>query len=163
MNYLELDLEIIKQREILRDLQKQVSKCSTLISDIVDQKNQIELRYFIDYIEIGSQYTFNTYVNLNGVPTGKNNTDSTSFRNGEKIEIVKKNQKSIVIKCIKKSKTIWEDVNGKRVSRQEYIDYDKSFRIDINSLLHHFKKDQSFNNNFNTWIKRKVSLDAIGI
>jgi len=163
MNYLELELELSKQKEILKELQSKVANCSVIIGNITQQRSQMELQYFTEYLDIGTQYTFNSYVNFRGVPTGKDNFDSLSFRSGEKIEIVKKNQKSIVVKCIKKSKVTWQDVNGQRVSVQEYIDYDKSFRVEIESLLYYLVKDQTFNNNFNSWIKRRVSLDAIGI
>lgn len=163
MNYIEVESELSKQRDILKDLQSKLSKCTRTINDLSKQRSDMELKYFTEYLEIGTQHTFSNYVIFRGVATGKDNLDSPNFRSGEKIEIVKKNQKSIVVKCIKKTKVTSEIVNGKRVSTSELIDYDKSFRIEIECLLHYFIKNEDFNKNFNSWIKRRVSLDAIGI
>lgn len=163
MNYLEIQTELSNQTKILKDLQSKTSKCVTNIGNLRHQKDMMELEYFVEYLEIGHVHTFSNHVNLRGVPTGKNNFDGTSFSSGEKIEIVKKNKKSIVVKCTKRKKITWQDVNGKRVSVSEIVDYDKLFRIEIESLLYYFTKNEIFNNNFNSWIKRRVSLDSIGI
>jgi hypothetical protein len=108
---------------------------------------------------IGDEYEFTRYMSLKGVQTGKDTGVSPTFRDGDKIQFVKKNTKSIVIKCVKK--IVSKNEKGTIVKTE--TNPDTLFRIDIDSLYYNIMHDTNFKASFHSYIKRKESLEELGI
>ena len=146
-------------RSEINTLQTQLNKLHNENNKLNALRNQIEVSKLIDYIQIGDEYEFTRYMSLKGVQTGKDTGVSPSFRSGDKIQFVKKNTKSIVIKCIKK--VLSKNENGNIVKIE--TNPDTLFRIDIDSLYYSLLLDESYKTLFYSYIKRKESLEELGI
>jgi hypothetical protein len=159
MNLSEVIEKLNSTREEINTLQTQLNKLHNESNKLNALKNQIEVSKLIDYIQIGDEYEFTKYMSLKGVQTGKDTGVSPSFRDGDKIQFVKKNTKSIVVKCLKKIVT--KNVNGTIVKTE--TNPDTLFRIDIDSLYYNIMHDTNFKTSFHSYIKRKESLEQLGI
>ena len=151
--------KLISNKEEINTLQSQLNKLHNENNKLNALRNQIEVSKLIDYIQIGDEYEFTRYMSLKGVQTGKDTGVSPSFRSGDKIQFVKKNTKSIVIKCIKK--VLSKNENGNIVKIE--TNPDTLFRIDIDSLYYSLLLDESYKTLFYSYIKRKESLEELGI
>ena len=109
--------------------------------------------------QIGDEYECTRYLGLKGIQTGKDTGVSPTFREGDKIQFVKKNAKSIVIKCLKKIVT----KNEKGTIVKTETNPDTLFRIDIDSLYYNMMLDDNFKTSFHSYINRKESLEQLGI
>lgn len=168
MRIIEIESQILNNTKQIREFQKQVSELSKINSDLSQTKEIRLLEMFSDYIELGSTYTFNRYAYLNGVQTGVKNQkiDTISFilpnfTSGDSIEFVKKNKKSFVIKCITKIISKIENPNAvrtKHVTNPNWI-----FRISIVSLYNNMIKNTEFKSKFDAYVRRKESLELLGI
>ena len=159
MKLSELIEKLISNKEEINTLQSQLNKLHNENNKLNELRNQIEVSKLIDYIQIGDEYEFTRYMSLKGVQTGKDTGVSPSFRSGDKIQFVKKNTKSIVIKCIKK--VLSKNENGNIVKIE--TNPDTLFRIDIDSLYFHLMLDTNFKTSFQSYINRKESLEELGI
>ena len=151
--------KLISNKEEINTLQSQLNKLHNENNKLNELRNQIEVNRLVDYIQIGDEYEFTRYMSLKGVQTGKDTGASPSFRSGDKIQFVKKNTKSIVIKCIKK--VLSKNENGNIVKME--TNPDTLFRIDIDSLYSHLMFDINFKTSFQSYINRKESLEQLGI
>ena len=146
-------------RAEINTLQNQLNKLHSESNKLNALKNQIEVSKLVDYIQIGDEYECTRYMGLKGVQTGKDTGASPDFRAGDKIQFVKKNTKSIVVKCLKK--IVSKNVNGTVVKTE--TNPDTLFRIDIDSLYYSLLLDESYKTLFYSYIKRKESLEELGI
>jgi len=98
MRIKEIESQIISNYETIKTLQKQVADLSKKNFSLSQLKENKLTELFIDYIELGTTYTFNSYAYLNGVQTGvKTDFKSPNFKDGDVIRFDKKNKKSRII------------------------------------------------------------------
>jgi hypothetical protein len=140
-------------------LQTQLHQLNNENSKLSRLKTQIEVSRLVDYIQIGDEYECTRYLGLKGIQTGKDTGASPTFREGDKIQFVKKNTKSIVIKCLKK--IVSKNEKGTVVKTE--TNPDTLFRIDIDSLYYNLMLDTNFKTSFHSYINRKESLEQLGI
>ena len=159
MNLSEVIEKLNSNKVQINTLQTQLNKLHNESNKLNRLKAQIEVSKLVDYIQIGDEYECTRYMGLKGVQTGKDTGSSPSFRSGDKIQFVKKNSKSIVVKCLKK--IVSKNVNGTVVKTE--TNPDTLFRIDIDSLYSHLMLDTNFKTSFQSYINRKESLEQLGI
>jgi hypothetical protein len=171
MRISEIESKMISNTEQMRLLQKQVAELSKSNNKLSELKESKLLDMFTDYIELGTIYNVSSYMYLTGVQTGvKDSFISPNFQDGDKIEFIKKNKKSFVIKCITKVVSKIETPSGylcltKITSvRKNHISHpDWIFRIDIMSLYNYMMRQSEFKTSFNSYVKRKESLELLGV
>jgi len=73
--------------------------------------------------------------------------ESPYFRAGDTIQVVKKNKKSFVIKCLKRGDKTPNTL----------------FRIEIEQIYQYFLGDKTLKLGFETFLNRKESLNILGI
>ena len=96
MRITEIESQVLSNTETMRILQKQVAELSKQNSYLSELKENKLTELFVDYIELGTNYTFDTYAYLNGVQTGiKEGFKSPNFQDGDVIRFDKKNKKGI--------------------------------------------------------------------
>lgn len=162
MRISEIESRMLSNTEQMRLLQKQVAELSKYNNKLSELKESKLLDMFTDYIELGTIYNVTSYMYLTGVQTGvKDSFINPNFQDGDKIEFIKKNKKSFVIKCITKVTTKIETPGGKRTSHISHPDW--IFRIDIMSLYNYMMRQSEFKTSFNSYVKRKESLELLGI
>ena len=162
MRISEIESKMLSNTEQMRLLQKQVAELSKSNNRLSELKESKLLDMFTEYIELGTIYNVTGYMYLNGVQTGvRDSFINPNFQDGDKIEFIKKNKKSFVIKCITKVTTKIETPGGKRTNHTSHPDW--IFRIDIMSLYNYMMRQSEFKTSFNSYVKRKESLDLLGI
>ena len=162
MRISEIESKMLSNTEQMRLLQKQVAELSKSNNRLSELKESKLLDSFTEYIELGTTYKFNSYAYLTGVQTGvKDSFINPNFQDGDQIEFVKKNKKSFVIKCITKVSSKIETPGGKRTNYITHPDW--IFRIDIMSLYNYMMRQSQFKEGFNSYVKRKESLELLGI
>jgi hypothetical protein len=162
MRITEIESKILSNTEQMRLLQKQVAELSKSNNKLSELKESKLLDMFTDYIELGTIYNVSSYMYLTGVQTGvKDSFISPNFQDGDKIEFIKKNKKSFVIKCITKVVSKIETPSGVRRNHTSHPDW--IFRIDIMSLYNYMMRQSEFKKSFNSYVKRKESLELLGI
>ena len=164
MRITEIESQVLSNTETMRTLQKQVAELSKQNSYLSELKENKLTELFVDYIELGTNYTFDTYAYLNGVQTGvKTGFISPNFQDGDQIEFLKKNKKSFVIKCITKIISKIENLNVSSKRTKHVTNPNWIFRISIVSLYKHMIKNTEFKSRFDAYVKRKESLELLGI
>ena len=162
MRISQIESKMLSNTEQMRLLQKQVAELSKSNNRLSELKESKLLDSFTEYIELGTTYKFNSYAYLTGVQTGvKDSFINPNFQDGDQIEFVKKNKKSFVIKCITKVSSKIETPGGKRTNYITHPDW--IFRIDIMSLYNYMMRQSQFKEGFNSYVKRKESLELLGI
>lgn len=163
MRISEIESKMISNTEQMRLLQKQVAELSKSNSKLSELKEFKLLDMFTEYIELGTTYNVTSYMYLTGVQTGvkAEKQNNPNFQNGDQIEFIKKNKKSFVIKCATKISSKIETPGGKRTNYITHPDW--IFRIDIMSLYNYMMRVAQFKEGFNSYVKRKESLELLGI
>ena len=162
MRISEIESRMLSNTEQMRLLQKQVAELSKSNNKLSELKESKLLDMFTDYIELGTAYNVTSYMYLTGVQTGvKDSFINPNFQTGDKIEFIKKNKKSFVIKCITKVVSKIETPGGVRTNHTSHPDW--IFRIDIMSLYNYMMRQSEFKTSFNSYTKRKESLELLGI
>lgn len=166
-------LEQIKQQianntAAIKKLQSQISKLSQENVKLNSGYDDKLLEYFKEYIELGTTYNVNKYLYLNGVQTGVKADDkhySPNFSDGDAFEFIKKNQKSIVIKCTKKVHSTYSkgSVLSAHVTKRIENNPGWTFRIETESLYRNLIKDEVFKDSFTKYVSRKEALELLGI
>ena len=156
--------QIAANNDAIKKLQLEISKLS---KDNVKLNNGYDdklIEYFKEYIELGSTYNVhNRYLYFTGVQTGVKKDDkqySPNFNDGDAFEFIKKNAKSIVIKCTNKVHLTFS--NGKRSERVE-SNPGWTFRVEIESLYQNLIREEDFKKSFNKYVMRKEALELLGI
>lgn len=160
MRLSEIESQIATNRNAMKELQNQITKLSAKTSELERLREESKLKTFVEYIEIGSTFEFQSYVYLTGVESGSKTGLQSNFVKGDVIEIIKKNKMSIVIKCTKK-------ISSKRDSNNMRVELvsnpNAQFRVDIQSLFSNMTKDPQFSDGLKTYHKRKEALSELGI
>jgi hypothetical protein len=97
-----------------------------------------------------------------GSPTGVAKTEnrSANFSNGDVIEFVKKNDKSVIIKVTTKVLSRIDRETGKKTSTTTHPDW--TFRITKQELYNGLiQRDSELKNNFDSYLKRVESLNEL--
>ena len=162
MRISQIESKMLSNTEQMRLLQKQVAELSKSNNRLSELKESKLLDSFTEYIELGTIYNVTSYMYLTGVQTGvRDSFINPNFQDGDKIEFIKKNKKSFVIKCITKVVSKIETPGGKRTNYITHPDW--IFRIDIMSLYNYMMRQSQFKEGFNSYVKRKESLELLGI
>lgn len=162
MRISEIQSKISENNTLIRSLQSQVADLSRENARLADQREQVLINHFKDYIQIDSEYQSNTWLNFNGTQTGLKPGEpsvSSSFRPGDVIKFIKKNSKSIIIQCVTKVTT--KNING--VRQDEVTHPNTTFRVPVINLYEVMSRDPQFAQAFKTFVIRKESLDLLGI
>lgn len=149
----------------MKSLQNQVTKLSRENSELAHQREMRLIEYFKDYIELGTSYKVTNWMYLTGVQTSLKKDEkqySPNFQTNDVFEFVKKNAKSIVIKCTTKIKSTYNSTNSSRT--MQIIDNPGwIFRIETMSLYQSLMKNSDFAEAFKKYVSRKEALDILGI
>jgi hypothetical protein len=156
--------KILENNNLIKSLQSQVAKLSRENSVLNIQRENILLEYFKEYIEIGTSYNVvNRYLYFKGVQTGLKKGDkqyAPNFNDGDSFEFIKKNAKSIVIKCTNKVISSFNNGNRNQIveSNPGWI-----FRVETLSLYQNLLRDPDFADSYKKYVTRKEALDMLGI
>ena len=118
MRIQEINNKISENTGRIRQLQKEVSELLNQNSNLSTVKNDILVNSFCDWLQIGQQYHIRNYMSFPGSPTGvaKTENKSANFSNGDVIEFVKKNDKSVIIKVTTKVLSKIDRETGQKTS-----------------------------------------------
>ena len=167
MRISQIESQMVSNTEQMRLLQKQVSELSKTNSKLSELKESKLLDMFTEYIELGTIYNVTSYMYLNGIQTelskSNNRLINPNFQDGDQIEFIKKNKKSFVIKCITKIISKIENLNGSSKKTKHVTNPNWIFRISIVSLYKHMIKNTEFKSRFDAYVRRKESLELLGI
>ena len=162
-------LEQIKEKiaantAAIKKLQLEISQLSKDNNRLNNGYDDKLIEYFKEYIELGSTYNVhNRYLYFTGVQTGVKKDDKTyspNFNDGDAFEFIKKNAKSIVIKCTKK--VHMKFINGVRSQNIEE-NPGWTFRVETESLYQNLIREEDFKKSFNKYVMRKEALELLGI
>lgn len=162
MKLSEIKEKINKNNLAISELKSEIYKLSSINNDLNNDKNRKLIEFFKEFIETGSTYNINNYTYFDGVQIGINKNDTKQnpyFIKGDIIELVRKNNKSVVIKCKNKLETVLVDGIKTTVSSNPGW----LFRININDLYNKFTVDKEFKDSFEKYINRKENLEILGI
>jgi len=154
--------KILENNNLMKSLQNQVSQLSRENSELAHKREMKLIEYFKDYIELGTSYKVTSWMYLSGVQTNIKKDDKTyppNFQTNDVFEFVKKNAKSIVIKCTTKIQSTYD--NGNR--QDEIISPGWIFRVETLNLYQSLLKDPNFAEPFKKYVGRKEALDMLGI
>ena len=158
MTIADLKLKIDEKQKSSNILRKQLSEIHQELDELRNQFNQLEMEEFVNYLQIGEVIEFDSYFSLKGFC--KDPKATNSFQSGEKIKIIKKNKKSIVIEVVKKFQRRWDDVQKKSVVIGE-TNPGWNIRVDLDSFFHFYLRSKTMKNAFDFYIKRKHALDSL--
>ena len=145
-------LEIIAERDKLKiesaALQLRQNGITLKLMELNNLYNNTLINSFLDYINVGEQFTpvkmfFRSIKDVFVI-----NTDDI-------FEIVKKNKKSVIIKHIKKV----TNFNGVRTETSPNTIH----KIDLNKLFDIYKNNPEFIKRLNSSIDRAIKLEQLGI
>jgi len=139
-------------------LHKQLINLQTELNQLRSQYNLLEMQEFVDYLQIGEVIELDSYYSFSGFC--KDPKSNNSFQSGEKIKIVKKNKKSIVIEVIKKHTKKWDEVQKKSIITGE-TNPGWNIRVDLDSFHHFYLKSATMRSAFDSYVKRKNALDSL--
>ena len=155
--------QIATNTAAIKKLQLEISKLSQENVKLNNGYDDKLIEYFKEYIELGNTYYVNRYLYLTGVQTGVKKDDkhySPNFNDGDTFEFIKKNPKSIVIKCTKKVHMTFS--NGVRTQTVE-SNPGWTFRVETESLYGQLIREEVFKDSFTKYVMRKEALQLLGI
>jgi len=158
MTILEIKKLIDEKTKSSNLLRKQLSILNKDLYELSNQFNQLEMDEFVNYLQIGEVIELQSYYSFSGYCKDPKSTNS--FQSGEKIKIIKKNKKSIVIEVIKKHTKRWDDVQKKSVIVGE-TNPGWNIRVNLDSFFHFYLKNPIVKSSFDSYIKRKHALDSL--
>ena len=158
MTIADLKLKIDEKQKSSNILRKQLGKIHQELDELRNQFNQLEMEEFVNYLQIGEVIEFDSYFSLKGFCKDPKSTNS--FQSGEKIKIIKKNKKSIVIEVVKKFQRRWDDVQKKSVVIGE-TNPGWNIRVDLDSFFHFYLRSKTMKSTFESYVKRKHALDSL--
>ena len=108
--------------------------------------------------EVIEKITYNTP--LKGIQlSNKASKLYPAFRPGDKLQFIRKNTKSIVIKVKKINFTN----KHRQILHPSHIYDGTLFRVDMESLYYNLMRNTTYWNIFQTYLKRKESIEKLGI
>lgn len=158
MTILEIKQLIDEKTKSSKELHKQISKIHQELNQLRSQFNQLEMEEFVNYLQIGEVIEFDNYYSIKGYCRDPKATNS--FQSGEKIKIVKKNKKSIVIEVIKKFQRRWDDDQKKSIVVGE-TNPGWNIRVDLDSFFHFYLRSKTMKAAFDSYVVRKHALDSL--
>jgi hypothetical protein len=158
MTIIELKLKIDEKQKSSNMLHKQLINLQTELTQLRSQYNLLEMQEFVDYLQIGEVIELDSYYSFSGFC--KDPKSNNSFQSGEKIKIVKKNKKSIVIEVVKKHTKKWDEVQKKSIITGE-TNPGWNIRVDLDSFHHFYLKSATMRSAFDSYVKRKNALDSL--
>jgi hypothetical protein len=158
MTIIELKLKIDEKQKSSNMLHKQLINLQTELTQLRSQYNLLEMQEFVDYLQIGEVIELDSYYSFSGFC--KDPKSNNSFQSGEKIKIVKKNKKSIVIEVVKKHTKKWDEVQKKSIITGE-TNPGWNIRVDLDSFHHFYLKSATMRSSFDSYVKRKNALDSL--
>ncbi len=96
----------------IKELQSRISTLSSKNNNLIQCKKLKLIDYFKEYIEIGFTYNVSVYFSVSGVQTGVKKDEAVFpfFNIGDAFEVIKKNNKTFVIRQTKKVVSFY--ING---------------------------------------------------
>jgi hypothetical protein len=158
MTIIELKLKIDEKQKSSNMLHKQLINLQTELTQLRSQYNLLEMQEFVDYLQIGEVIELDSYYSFSGFC--KDPKSNNSFQSGEKIKIVKKNKKSIVIEVVKKHTKKWDEVQKKSIITGE-TNPGWNIRVDLDSFHHFYLKSATMRSAFDSYVKIKNALDSL--
>jgi nucleoid DNA-binding protein len=158
MNIIQLREKIDEKNKSSLEVRRQLNQINQELSQLRSQFDQLEMEEFVNYlqieeiIEIDGYYTFKGYC--------RDPKYTSTLQSGEKIKILKKNRRSIVIEVIKKLKRQWDDNQKKSIVIGDYNPA-WNIRVDLDSFFHFYMKSKTRKESFDSYIKRKHLLDSL--
>lgn len=156
--------KIESNTDAIQKLKLEISNLSKDNTRLNNEHDDKLIEYFSEYIELGSTYNVNNrYLYFKGVQTGRKKDDKEyhpNFIDGDKFEFIKKNQKSIVIKCT--NKVVLTFNNGIRTKSIEN-NPGWTFRVETESLYVQLMRDPVFKDSYDKYVMRIESLELLGI
>lgn len=147
--------EKVKQSTLLHD---QMNIIHRELSVLRNQFNQLEMEEFVNYLQIGEVLEIDNYYSFKAYCKDPKSTNT--FYAGERIKIVKKNKKSIVVEVVKKLQRKWDEVQRRSVIIGDH-NPGWILRIDIDSFQHFYLKSPAMKSAFEFYVKRKHALDSL--
>lgn len=118
------------------------------VESLQKQKRQLELTALFEYLPIGSEYVISGYKSVGGI----------NYRSSDKVEIFKKNPRSVVVKWVQMFNP---NQVSSTTSKRDDITY---HRIDIDRFFDMLMSDSSeFARGFKTYLTRKSTLEELGL
>lgn len=158
MNLSELKEKIDEKQKLSNLLHNQLNNIHKELNQLRNQYNLLEMEEFVDYLQIDEVIEVDTYYSFRGYCKDPKSTNS--FQSGEKIKIVKKNKKSIVIEVVKKFNRRWDDVQKKSVVISD-TNPGWNIRVDLDSFFHFYLRSKTMKDTFESYVKRKHALDSL--
>ena len=161
MRLSEVESEIKKNNLLIVEINKQLSAVKSRNEYLEMYKEGLIINHFSDYIELNQEFEIDNHC-IRGIMVGDNS--NIDFEKGDKIEIVKKNKKSFLVK-VDKQVYYWNSNTGARLVESKKLE--GLCRIQIMDLYryltHPFLKTKylDFKTKFDTYIRRKESIDII--
>lgn len=134
------------------------------INHLSEQKKQSQLTHFLQYLQLGTIYTFPSFTWIKGSNLGVKESDRRStigFSQGDEIEWDRRNQKSIVVKLIKQHNHTHDYRNNTSTVTVTYPN--TYFRLELESLFGYMMSDSQAKMGFDNYISRVEALEELGI
>lgn len=165
----EITQKIVEKNKEFKEISSKLNSIRSEINELHEKREEVITQSFFDYAEIGTTINIGKRSWLAGNPNGyylkklkeKNSREkggliSFSLTDGDVIEIIKINKKSINIKIIKKHKLV------NNINKTISVEYPNStFRVDRILLCRNLMKDDNFKKMVETTSKRKSILDEL--
>ena len=113
---------------------------------------------FVNYLQLDETIEFDNYYSFKGF--SKDPKSTNSFIAGERIKVVKKNKKSIVVEVVKKNQRKWDETQKKSINIGQ-INPGWIIRVDLESFFHFYFKNKTQKAAFDSYVKRKQALDNL--
>lgn len=130
----------------LIEVKKEIRDITAEYESLKLQRRSVEMNYFKKWLQVDQIVELDNYKWFQGVETTKDkniNKKAPHFRRGDKIQIIKINDKSIVVKCVK---GLFEN---------------RTFRIEVDSFFSYIMEDFDIHQTFNKWMVRTESLELL--
>lgn len=158
MTITELKEKIDEKQKSSNELHKKLNELHKELTQLRNEFNQLEMEEFVDYLQIDEVIELDTYYSFRGYC--KDPKATNSLQSGEKIKIIKKNKKSIVIEVVKKLNRRWDDVQKKSVVIGD-TNPGWNIRVDLDSFFHFYLRSKTMKATFESYVKRKHALDSL--
>ena len=158
MTITELKEKIDEKQKSSNELHKKLNELHKELTQLRNEFNQLEMEEFVDYLQIDEVIELDTYYSFRGYC--KDPKATNSLQSGEKIKIIKKNKKSIVIEVVKKLNRRWDDVQKKSVVIGD-TNPGWNIRVDLDSFFHFYLRSKTMKDTFESYVKRKHALDSL--
>jgi len=150
MRLAEINRKLSQMTTEVNAIKSQLSKINSDYSQLKLLRHQTEIGHFRNWLHADQLIDITGYMFLSGVETTKNlsagvRSKQPHFRQDEQIQVLKINEKSVVIKCIKG------------------LLKDRTFRVEIEMFHQYLMSELEVNRQFHKWLIRTESLGELEI